>query len=341
MNILVTGGFGFCGGHLVERLLFDGHHVAVVDNLSSCPIPYWDFLSEIGRPALLSYHLMSVAEFYDAVTQATDGRINEIETIKATHFDAIFHLASPVGPAGVLKYAGRIARQIVNDTVLMANLAMLWDCRMLNVSTSEAYGGGQQGLCREDMPCIIQPETTVRLEYAAGKLAAEIALRNTEVLNHVTVRLFNVCGPRQSGENGFVLPRFVAQALNHQPLTIFGDGTAIRAFTDVRDIADGLVLAMERGQSKQVYNLGNPAGKTTIYALAQSVVSQIYAVSEQSDHTLCFTDGKEIYGERWSDAPNKFPDSTKATRDLGWLPKRSIHETVSDVIAYERQRIKA
>src|SRR5205823_9682726 len=125
-------------------------------------------------------------------------------------------LASVVGPVGVLAHAGRMAGMMVNDTSRMATLALACGARLVDVSTSEVYGGGRDGYCSERDFKIIQPKVTVRLEYAVGKLAAEIALINsTKVtpLRACIVRPFNVAGPRQSGKGGFVLPRFVGQAL--------------------------------------------------------------------------------------------------------------------------------
>lgn len=317
MKHLVSGGFGFVGSYLVNRLLREGHSVHVVDNLSSNPIPLSVLLSEFDTFKNLTWDIRDIRDYTMA------------------GFNAIWHFASPVGPAGVLKWAGNMAKQIVDDVHHMAYLARLSNCRLINIGTSESYGGGRQGLCQEDMDCVIQAKTTIRLEYAVSKLAAEIALRNTTELDHVTVRLFNVCGPRQAGVNGFVLPRFVNQALRGEKLTVFGDGTAVRAFTDVRDIADGLMLVWEKGRSGELFNLGNPKGKTTILDLA----IQVNASTNRTPADIEFLDGRDIYGPFWTDAGDKFPDATKAIATLGWRPSYTISETIRDVIEYERGKV--
>jgi len=320
MKYLVTGGFGFIGSHLVERLLKDGHQVHIVDNLSSNGVMPDVLLDEWGHPEGLTFDL---AEF----TEWREG--------KAYHhrgFDGIFHLASPVGPAGVLQHAGDMVWDITMSTYAAMALAQnVWKAKLVDVSTSEVYGGGQQGYCSEELPRIIQAETTVRLEYAVAKLAAETAIINmckVHALNAVIVRPFNVAGPRQSGKGGFVLPRFIQQAMAGSGLTVFGDGSQIRAFTHVVDIVDGLVRAMDKGRSGEVYNLGNPANKTTILDLAERVIEIV------GQGAIVFTDPKLLYGKLYAEAADKYPNATKAQRDLGWTPTRSIDQTIKDAYAY-------
>jgi UDP-glucose 4-epimerase len=316
-RILVTGGFGFIGGHLIERLLADpNNHVTVVDDLSTAPLPYKTLLDELGHPSNLTYYLVQL-----------DDSWRRPDTI----FDEIYHLASPVGPAGILPHAGRMVQQIVEDTYHLIELALLCGAKLLDVSTSEVYGGGNKGHCAEDMPRIIQAETTVRLEYAVAKLAAETTIINncrTRGLNAVIVRPFNVAGRRQSGKGGFVLPRFVEQAMKNETITVFGDGTQVRAFTHVTDIVDGLVRAMARGRAGEVYNLGNPQNVTTVLHLARCVQAEI-----GSGH-IQFVDPTTIYGELYAEAADKYPDATKAMTALGWQPEIGLRETILDVWGY-------
>lgn len=330
-RILVTGGAGFIGSHLVERLLLQGHAVHIVDALWTNAVPFPDLLTEwqhlpLKTPlANLTYDLCSTEQF---ANRRVSGR-----------FDEIYHLASPVGPAGVLAHAGEMVRRIVADTYHLADLALWMNARLLDVSTSEVYGGGVEGLCAEETPKQVSATTTVRLEYAVAKLAAETALANlsrTKGLDAVIVRPFNVAGPRQGAAGGFVLPRFVGQALRGEGLTVFGDGSQVRAFTHVSDIVEGLLHAMQYGRRGEAYNLGNPDNKTTIRALAERVIRWV------GDGHLRYTSGKAVYGPLWEDAPDKYPDATKALRDLRWLPWRNIDDTIRDVIAYEtREQVAA
>lgn len=326
MNILVTGGMGFIGSHLIDRLLAEGNHVHVVDNLSTSPIPLNQLLSEMGHPANLTYDIKPISLYFN----------DWMDQREAPCFDQIYHLASPVGPAGILQYAGRMVKMINDDTDDLIVMAIECNARLLDVSTSEVYGGGVGGLCREDMPRVIQAHTTVRLEYAVAKLAAETALINTvrtTPLNAVIVRPFNVAGRRQSGEGGFVLPRFIRQAMNDQEITVFGDGSQMRAFTHVSDIVDGLIRAMELGKSGEVYNLGNPQNRITIMDLAQKVRSVI------GGGRITLTDGRAIYGDLYAEAADKFPHHYKAATELHWKPTWGIDAIIRDAWEYERQKV--
>ncbi len=318
-RILVTGGFGFIGGHLLERLVVDpNNQVQVVDNLATSPLPLDVFLSETGAEDRIEYLVRDAEEYcrgYD------DGPLDEI-----------YHLASFVGPAGVLQHAGAIAVAIVSQLDAVADLAERSGAKLIFVSTSEVYGGGQDGYCSEDMPKIVPCQPSARLEYALGKLAAETALLNrchVHGLPACIIRPFNVSGPRQSGQGGFVLPRFIGQAIGRRNITVFGDGTQRRAFTHVADIVDGLILTMEKGAAGEVYNLGNPDNQCSILELAEDVV----ALTETSS-AITFIDPKTIYGPQYREANDKFPDATKALSELGWAPSRSRRDTIRDTYAY-------
>ncbi len=318
-KILVTGGFGFLGSHLIELLLADpNNQVHVVDNLSSNPLPLEDLLGMLGRPGHLTYSLMDVSDF--------------CRTQTPREYREIYHLASVVGPAGVLRHAGRMAARILNDTMAVAELAMRCGARLLDVSTSEIYGGGQEGMCQENMDRVVPAKTSVRLEYAVGKLAAETALVNlgrARNLNSTIVRPFNIAGPRQSGRGGFVLPRFVCQALTNADITVFGDGAQIRAFTHAQDVAAGIILAMRRGPGGAIYNLGNPRNRCTVLELALEVRQLT-----DSQSRIVHVDPKAIYGPLYEEANNKFPDATRAMAELGWNPQYGRRQIVEQTVAF-------
>jgi UDP-glucose 4-epimerase len=318
-RILITGGFGFIGGHLIEELAKDDNNrIHVVDNLSSNPLPLDILLDELEHPSNLTYDICSVEKF------CGDNPSRE--------FDQIYHLASPVGPAGVLKHAGQMIKVIVDDTYRLMDLALRNEAKLVDVSTSEVYGGGQDGYCSENQPKVVPPITTVRLEYAIGKLAAETAIINTckvTELKTCIVRPFNIAGPRQSGVGGFVLPRFISLAMQNRPLTVFGDGRQVRAFTYVKDIARGLVKVMERGQRGEDYNLGNPHNKICILDLARRVVEVTSSKSE-----IRFVDPKKIYGPLYAEASDKYPDATRAINELEWQPTLKVDEIIEGTFHY-------
>lgn len=317
MRYLVTGGFGFIGSHLVEALLAAGHEVHVVDDLSSNPVPLDVLLEEIGHERL-TYDIQPLHECPIFVGGVLGG------------FDGIFHLASPVGPAGVLNWRGKITYRIIRDADIVKHLAMFDAERLVFVSTSEVYGGGEGGTCWEGMPHVIPAKASARAEYAAGKLAAEMAVLNTDI-DALVVRPFNVAGPRQSSKGGFVLARFVEQALRDEALTVFDSGGQRRAFTHVRDVAQGLIAAMERGKKGFVYNLGNPQNRIRIRELAELVIK----ITGRG--RIMFTTGKDIFGPNYEETADKFPAAARATLAWDWHPSRDIDQTIRDAYEYAQK----
>ncbi len=319
-HILVTGGFGFLGSHLVERLLADAEaRVHVVDNLSTSPLDHEAYVRRVENPRL-TYDIASIEDFH------TRGAFRS--------FAEIFHLASPVGPVGVLGHAGKIAKSITDDTYRVIDIANLTGARLCDVSTSEIYGGGRDGYCSENDSKIITPKISARLEYAVAKLACEIALVNTckvTDLFAVIIRPFNIAGPRQSGRGGFVLPRFIKQCLAGEPLTVYGDGSMIRAFTHVIDVAEGLVRALRHGRRGEAYNIGNPHNKISIRDLAERTV-RISA----SESRIEYVDPKALFGPLFEEANDKYPDADKAIHELGWHPRFDLDTVIRDSVEYIR-----
>lgn len=316
-RVLVTGGFGFLGGHVLDQLLAGDVDVHVIDDLSSNPIDVPFLLDELGSPRNLTYEVRSVADFM---------------TDDPGPYDQIIHLASVVGPAGVISHAGRIVPAIVHEAHLLADHAIGHGARLLFVSTSEVYGGGREGLCAEGDVRVVPAEPSCRLEYAVAKLAAETALLNRNALGDldvVIVRPFNIAGPRQSGEGGFVLPRFLAQAWLGLPLTIFGDGSARRAFTHVADTTDGIIRALRRGTAGAAYNLGNPSNTISVSELA-NVVLEVTG----SDAGTRRVDPSKIYGAAFTEANEKFPAPGRAVDELGWNPDQGVEAIVRDTWQY-------
>ena len=321
-KILVTGGFGFLGTHLLEILLEDpNNQITVIDNLSTNPLSIEPTLKLLNNPKQLRYEIASVES-------------SEILANKENKFDEIYHLASFVGPAGVLLHGGKMIGQIITDAYRMIDAAQNSNCRLLFVSTSEVYGGGIDGLCGENTPKIVPAKTSIRLEYGVGKIAAETAILNhalLEKLDAIVVRPFNVAGPRQSGKGGFVLPRFIGAAIQNQPVTVFDDGGALRAFTHVRDIAMGCYLAMSKGKSGDIYNLGNPNNKTTILDLAKKVITLT-----KSDSEIIYKKYSEVFGDNFEEPQRRVPDISKIKKVVGWQPKQSLDEVIFEITNYLR-----
>lgn len=318
MNILVTGGFGFIGSHLVEELQEHepATHVHVVDNLTTSIIDHEQFMAGLGATANVTYDIADLREYLETTNDK---------------FDKVYHLASIVGPAGVLPQSGNIAKSIITDADVVAAKAKQWGARLLNVSTSELYGGGESA---EADTKVVSAEVSARLEYAVGKLAAEVALTNqakTQGLDVVIVRPFNIAGARQSKIGGFVLPRFSRQAINNEPLTVFGDGSQVRAFTHASDMANGLRLAMAKGRTGEAYNIGDRTNKTTVRELACRVIAHA-----NSKSTLAYVDPKTIYGEFYVEANDKLPNVFKSATELKWQPTKTMDDIILDALAWER-----
>jgi len=337
-RILVTGGFGFIGTHLVERLLADPKNIVhVVDNLSTSPIDVRQYLRGLSYQGLIggsdgvlrqghvegyvfTFDIKSVRDYFAQET--------------LPHYDQIYHLASVVGPVGVLKHGGNILSEMVGDAYDIMNYCKRFGTRLVDISTSEVYGGGRNGYCCETDSMIVPPKPSARLEYAVAKLACEVALINqcnTAGLKASIIRPFNVAGPRQATAGGFVLPRFIKQVLANEPITVYGDGSAVRAFTDVRDIVDGIVRVMALGKNATVYNIGNPNNKTNILDLANRVQRAVTTTSQ-----ITFVNPKDLWGPAFEEASDKYPDASRAMEELQWQPKAGLNSIIADSIAYVR-----
>ena len=323
-QILVTGGTGFIGTHLVNELVrrYPNAAMDVVDDFSNSSVD----------PARQEFFRRHNITFFKA-------KAEEFEFPAERTYDLIFHLASPVGPAGVLMYAGSMGSMIVNDALKMARRALQDDAKLLCISTSEVYGSHPEGdrPQHEDIPKIVPAKVTVRLEYGVGKLLMEIALLNlakVEPLHVNFIRPFNIIGPFQKGEVGFVLPRFVQAALRNEPLTVFGDGKQKRTFTHVSDIVRPMIDLMETDLRGNIYNIGNPANICSIRELAERVVKYSGSKSE-----IRHVDPKDIYGALYEEAWNKIPEISRVTKDLGWKPRYSLDEILLEYLDFARGKL--
>lgn len=315
MSAVVTGGAGFIGSHLVDVLAATGQRVHVIDDLRGFPMT---FAIDPQPPVYTFDWPRRVSTEWRSIDSVDRPLIDP---------DAVYHLAGPVGPVGVLGQAGTIALQIVNDAAKVARWARYWACPLVYVSTSEVYGLQQQPMT-EQAPRIIAAGHSARMEYAVAKLAAETMLLNTDGLDVRIIRPFNVAGPRQREEGGFVLPRFIRQAKNGEPLTVYQPGTQRRAFTHVLDIVDGIVRAGTLGRAGDVYNLGNPANECSIHDLAIEVLDALGV-----GNGITIVDPRDLWGPAFHEAPDKVPDITFARQMLGWEPTRDRATVIRDAAA--------
>jgi UDP-glucose 4-epimerase len=310
MTAVITGGLGFIGSHLADRCLAEGINVLVIDDCRSTRQRATELWPSDSRVKFLMADCRTV--------------------VPQDRADVVFHLASPVGPVGVLNRAGHITPEVIDGSRAAARWAMRDSVPMIDVSTSEIYGGGDQGLCAESMPRIVEAGAWARLEYQTAKLAAEVMLQNTADLDVRIIRPFNVAGPRQSPAGGFVLPRMVQQALTGKPITVYTPGTQRRALTHVLDIVDGIWLAWRKGEANRDYNLGNPGNTCSMMSLAHEVADYVGG----ADVTV--VDPVGLHGKQFKEAAEKFPDATRAITELGWHPTRSRQQIIADTVEWSR-----
>lgn len=312
-KVLVTGGMGFIGKFLVKKILSDtDYYISIVDDLSSSTAD-----KDIIENKRVSFF------------NADFGDWNPPEGEK---YNQIYHLASPVGPVGVLKYKGLMGKIIINQLFKAAEIAIKMDAKLLEVSTSEVYGkhpDDEKEGQKESIDNVVPANITVRLEYGVAKMLGEIMLKNLSrdnKLKYNCIRPFNIVGPSQNDDLGFVIPRFLRQTITGQPITIYGDGKQKRTFTHVEDFVSGMFLVMESDISGEIFNIGNPNNVISILELAKKIKEATKSRSE-----IIFVDPKKIFGEDFAEAWNKIPNVEKITKAVGWAPRWNLDSVINQI----------
>ncbi|KTG17421.1 MULTISPECIES: NAD-dependent epimerase/dehydratase family protein [unclassified Guyparkeria] len=322
MHVLITGGAGFIGSHLVDLHLARGDKVHVVDNLSTGSLD--NLAPHLDRPDF---------RFSEADIVTWPG-LNE----SVGWADRVYHLAAVVGVFRVLERPISVmATNIAGcERLLRAVDHCGWRPQVLLASSSEVYGPRTDAYLREDMDLIIQPEAPPRWNYAISKLADEafaLSYARTKDIPVTVVRLFNTVGPRQTGRYGMVVPRFVRQAVDGEPLTVFGDGTQSRAFTDVRDTVVMLDQLADRATTAGVIvNVGS-GNELSMNDLALRVIERVGSASrvERIPYEIA-------YGQEYVDIPHRCPDLTRLHQLIEHRPHWTLDATLDDLIARARQR---
>lgn len=320
---LITGGAGFIGSHLAERLLTLGHEVTVLDNLSTGRID--NIRPLIGKTGF-SYVIADLAE--DAVTNRA-----------VEEADVIFHLAAAVGVQLIVQEPVRTIETNIEGAARILRLAARWGKRVLVASTSEVYGKSTAIPFQEDDDVLYGPTSKSRWSYAFSKAIDEflsLAYHETQGLSSVVVRLFNTVGPRQVGRYGMVIPRFIDQGLAGGPITVYGDGTQSRCFCHVQDIVGAMISLVECPDAcGQVVNLGSRE-EVTIRALAERVRDRINPSCEI--RTIPY---EQAYQPGFEDMQRRVPSLAKAERLVGFQATKSLDEILDDMIHWRRGEIAA
>jgi len=303
---VVTGGAGFIGSHLVELLLQRGDEVIVLDDLSTGSARN---LAAVDDHPRLELHQGSVTDAA-AVRRATRGA------------DRIFHLAAAVGVNLIVDSPLSSLRTNIHGTEIVLEAARETGAELLLASTSEVYGKNTADRLDEDADRILGSPLLSRWTYSAAKGIDEAfahAYWNELGLPVTIVRLFNTCGPRQTGRYGMVVPRLIGQALRREPLTIYGDGRQTRCFSYVGDVVPAMVDLLENKQSTgRAFNLGG-AEEISILDLAQRILS---VTGSPSPVTL--VPYEEAYSPGFEDMRRRVPDNTRSNRLVGYVPRTPL-----------------
>jgi UDP-glucose 4-epimerase len=320
---LITGGAGFVGSHLAQELLRRDEEVYILDDLSTGSIENVEHLKPNAR---FHYTLDSVhnepvlAELIDRC-------------------DVVYHLAAAVGVKLIVESPVNTIETNVHGTEMVLKHANKKKKKVLITSTSEVYGKSTAVPFNEDQDLVLGATTKGRWSYACSKAIDEflgIAYWHEKRLPVVIVRLFNTVGPRQTGRYGMVIPSFVSQALMNQPITVYGDGNQSRAFGYVGDVVTALAeLAQHPAAIGQVFNVGNTE-EITMNDLAHLIKQMTSSESE-----IIHIPYERAYEKGFEDMPRRVPDIGKVRRLIGYKPKLSLKEILTEVIASMRQNMPA
>jgi nucleoside-diphosphate-sugar epimerase len=316
MRAFITGGAGFIGSHLAEALLTQGHHVSVLDDLSTGQIENIQ-------------HLQGRRRFDCTIGSVTDDRLVGALMDQS---DVTFHLAAAVGVRLVVEAPVHTIETNVHGTETVLRHASQRCQPVLVASTSEVYGKSVALPFREDADLVLGQPTKTRWGYATSKLLDEfmaLAYWKERQLPVVVVRFFNTVGPRQSSRYGMVIPNFVRQALAGGPLTVHGDGSQRRSFTWVGDVVSAIVALMNEPRAAgEVFNIGNGA-EISIRELALRVKAMT-----GSDSPIDFVPYHEVFDHSFEDMPRRVPDISKIQRLVGYAPTVHLDEILRRTIEY-------
>ncbi len=313
MRVTVTGGAGFIGGHLVESLLDDGHGVTVIDDLSTGSL---DNLREVADSPMLEFIEGDILT-YPGLGDVIAGS------------DMVYHLAAAVGVQLVVEDPVRTIETNVHGTERVLKYSAEKGTKLLLTSTSEVYGKSVKSEFSETDDLLIGPPTHSRWSYASSKLLDEffaMAYFKDRALPVIIVRLFNTVGPRQTGQYGMVLPRFVSRALDGRDLRVFGDGEQSRCFCHVTDTVRALRLLGDNPEAYgKIFNIGG-SSEMSINNLAKLVVSTL-----GSSSGIVHIPYEEAYEKGFEDMRRRLPDTRRINVLTGWKPEFGLEKIIADV----------
>jgi UDP-glucose 4-epimerase len=322
-HVLVTGGAGFIGSHLTERLLGDGHRVTVVDDESTGTV---ENLARVIDHPRLTYHHGDIGDG-DLVAQVTDD------------VDVVYHLAAAVGVALIAKHPMDTIERNIHPTELLLDALVERhqtgdSVQFFLASTSEVYGKNPKPTWTEEDDLVFGSTTKARWSYGASKAIDEflaLACWREYRLPVVIARFFNVVGPRQSGAYGMVLPRFVEAALSGDPLIVHDDGNQVRCFAHVSDVVHTVLELMQVDAARgRVFNVGSDQ-PVSILQLAERVITAAGSASR-----VRFQSYAEAYDEDFEDVRRRVPDMSRLRETISYRNQHDLEGIIQSVIQHQQ-----
>ncbi len=313
MRVFLTGGAGFIGSHLAERMIAEGHSVVILDDLSTGSATNLQHLKDSLNFQFINGSILDADLVYDLMKSS----------------DSCVHLGAALGVQRILAnpYESFVVNTRGTENVLVA--AANLKKRIFLASTSEIYGKNPQQPLHENSDRVIGSPLLLRWVYSEAKAMDESLAQmfhQSHGLDFVTGRFFNTVGPRQSGMYGMVLPRFVSAAIAGEPLQIYGDGSQTRTFCHVQDAVDAVVkLFFAESIGSEVFNIGGD-GEISIYELANMVIS---TTNSKSD--ISFVPYSKAYPSGFEETTRRVPDTTKLRSQVNWFPKRNLKDIIQDI----------
>ena len=320
MKALITGGAGFIGSHLAEKLLRQSNQVIVIDNLSTGQLANIESFKDNPEFRFV----------YDSVNNS------EVMHILVEQCDVIYHLAAAVGVQLIVDDPVRTIETNIHGTEVVLSVANKFKKKVFIASSSEVYGKSERVPLSEDDDTVLGSTIYSRWSYACSKAIDEflgLAFYQQYGLDVVIGRFFNTIGPRQTGQYGMVVPRFVRKALKNEPLQIYGTGKQTRCFSYVGDLIDAITKLVNCDKAMgKVYNIGSNE-EITIEALADKIIEMTGSKSKKE-----FVSYQQAYGRPIEDMMRRKPSLDRIKEVIGWQPKTSLDKILSEIIEYERTK---
>ena len=320
MKFLMTGGAGFIGSHLSERLIEMNHEVVVLDNLSTGSSMNVESLNKLDGFQFIQGDMLNEA------------LVNEL----MEKVDGCFHLGAALGVKRILErpYSSLISN--TQGTEIAVKAAVKYGVKFFLASTSELYGKNPKQPLTEESDRVIGSPQLVRWAYSEAKAIDESVVQmfhQSHGLKYVTGRFFNTVGPRQAGAYGMVLPRFVSAAIKNEPIQVYGDGSQSRVFCHVSDAVDGVLrIFFDDSLVGEAFNIGGEE-EITISKLAERVI-RIVGSSSKIEHVAY----EKAYAAGFEETMRRVPDTSKLRKKTGWAPRYSLDDTIRDIEKYLRHQ---